>query len=67
VGLGLVVGGLVSAMVGSPLERPAVSEEDAARMVADYNRKLRVHLGLPPMEGAWREGPLLGLSLRGPW
>jgi hypothetical protein len=59
VGLGLFAGGFVASAVGATIQHPDVSEEEARAMVADYNRRLRLHLGL--QAGA----PTVGL--RGRW
>jgi hypothetical protein len=52
----------VAHIVGGAIEPPLVSEEDALAMTAEYNRRLRLHLGLAVDDHA-----ALGLTLRGPW
>ena len=61
VGAGMMLGGLVENGVGAAIQPPLVSEDEAVAMVAEYNRRLRLHLGV----GA--EPHALGLTLRGPW
>jgi hypothetical protein len=61
VGAGVLGGGLVMTIVGAAIQPPLVSQEEAAAMTAEYNRRLRLHLGLAVEDHA------LGLSLRGPW
>ena len=63
VGLGLLGGGLVAAIVGSKVERPTLSEDEAEAMAAAYNQRLRLHLGLGTATGAVP----LGVTLRGPF
>jgi hypothetical protein len=60
VGAGLMLGGLVENSIGGAIQPPLVSEADAAVLATEYNRHLRLHLGLAD-HGA------LGLTLRGPW
>jgi len=62
VGLGMLAGGLVAHIVGGAIEPPLVSEEDALAMTDEYNRRLRLHLGLAVDDHA-----ALGLTLQGPW
>jgi len=49
VGLGMFVGGFAVSTVGSRIQPPLVSEEDADAMVNEYNRRLQLHLGLAPV------------------
>jgi hypothetical protein len=62
VGLGMLAGGMVAYLVGGAIQPPLVSEEDAAAMTAEYNRRLRLHLGVTVDDHA-----AVGLTLRGPW
>jgi hypothetical protein len=66
VGVGMLAAGLTSALIGPHFWRPAISEEEAGQLISDYNKKLRLHLGLAPAERAL-VGPSLSLSLRGSW
>jgi len=59
VGAGLMLGGLLENGVGAAIQPPLLSEEAALAMAAEYNRRLRLHLGVG--EHA------LALTLRGPW
>jgi hypothetical protein len=52
VGLGMFAGGVVLTSIGSSVQPPLVSDEDAAAMAEAYNRKLQVHLGLAPVASA---------------
>jgi hypothetical protein len=58
VGLGMFAGGFVLTSIGSSIQPPLLSEEDAEAMANAYNRRLQVHLGLTPMSSA------SGLDLR---
>jgi hypothetical protein len=60
VGAGLMLGGLVENGVGGAIQPPLVSEADAVALATEYNRHLRLHLGLA-------DHATLGLILRGPW
>ena len=61
----MLAGGLVATTVGSAIQPPLVSEEDAVQMINEYNRRLQLHLGLSAMgtSPAPARRPL-GLSLR---
>jgi hypothetical protein len=69
IALGLIGGGVVLTAIGSRSEPPLISEEDAAAMANEYNRRLQIHLGLPPMApnagGAYR--PPIGFTLSRRW
>ncbi|HXJ21036.1 MAG TPA: hypothetical protein VMT03_12460 [Polyangia bacterium] len=52
VGLGMFAGGVVLTSIGSGVQPPLVSQDDAEAMAEAYNRKLQVHLGLTPVSGA---------------
>jgi hypothetical protein len=68
VGLGMFAGGLVVNTIGSNIQPPLVSEEDAEAMASEYNRRLRVHLGLTPAAAnGGRDGLPFGLSLSRRW
>ena len=41
--------GLLATSIGSAIQPPLVSEEDALEMAGAYNRLLQVHLGLSPV------------------
>jgi hypothetical protein len=61
VGVGLLAAGALGYIVGGAIQPPLVSEEEAVAMANEYNRRLRLHLGLAVSDHA------LGLTLRGPW
>jgi hypothetical protein len=68
VALGMVGGGVVLGAIGSNIGPPLVSEEDAAAMAKEYNRRLQVHLGLSPMAAdAGRPRLPVGLTLTRRW
>ena len=60
-GAGMMLGGLVENGIGGVIQPPLVSEDVALGLVAEYNRRLRVYLGVGGEQHA------LGLTLRGPW
>jgi hypothetical protein len=66
VGVGLLAGGFAARAVGATVQHPAISEEEAADMVAAYNQRLRVHLGLRELSLA-RAQPLPGVTVQGRW
>lgn len=68
VGLGMFGGGFVFTTIGSKIQPPLLSEEDADAMASEYNRRLRVHLGLPPLavDGGREQRPF-GLSVGSHW
>jgi hypothetical protein len=50
------------------IQPPLLSEEDAVAMANEYNRRLRVYLGLAPVAtDGGRDGRPFGLSLGGRW
>jgi len=68
VGAGMFGGGFVMTTIGSRIQPPLVSEEDADQMANEYNRRLRIYLGLAPV--ALSSGPErrpFGLSLSRRW
>jgi hypothetical protein len=68
VGVGMFGGGFVMTTIGSRIQPPLVSDEDADRMANEYNRRLRVYLGLPPVavDGGREQRPF-GLSVGSHW
>lgn len=65
---GMIVGGTVLGAIGSNIGPPLVSEEDAEAMAKEYNRRLQVHLGLPPMAADTGRPRLpIGLTLTSRW
>jgi len=66
-GIGMFAGGYVLTSVGSAIQPPLVSEEDAEAMARAYNRGLQVHLGVTPV--ATRDGALhpFGLNIGHSW
>jgi hypothetical protein len=69
IGLGLFGGGLVVSTVGSVIQPPLVSEEDALRMANAYNRLLEQHLGLEGgvVGAAGARRRTLGMTFRARW
>jgi hypothetical protein len=68
IGVGVFAGGLVATAVGSAIQPPLVSEEDAVEMARAYNRLLQVHLGLAPVApGPAADRIPLGLRLSRGW
>jgi hypothetical protein len=68
VGVGMLGGGFVSTTIGSKIQPPLLSEEDADAMANEYNRRLRVYLGLAPVAGdGGRDRRPFGLSLSSRW
>ena len=68
VGLGLLVGGFTARAIGATVQHPAISEEEATQMMADYNHRLRIHLGLEDLSLAPAGARTLrGITLRGSW
>jgi hypothetical protein len=59
VGVGLMLGGLIENGIGGAIQPPVLSEADAVALASEYNRRLRLHLGLTDHS--------LALTLRGPW
>jgi hypothetical protein len=68
VGGGMIAGGGALPALGSHISPPLVSEEDAEAMAREYNRRLQIHLGLPPVAaGAGRGGLPMGFTLSRRW
>jgi hypothetical protein len=68
VGLGMLAGGFVVTTIGSNIQPPLVSDEDADAMANEYNRRLQLHLGLAPVAASpGRDRPPLGFSLSRRW
>jgi hypothetical protein len=67
VGLGSLVGGAIAHEVGEARLDPVLPEDRALQLAADYNRDLRVRLGLPaevapPRRDPWTRGPAPGFA-----
>ena len=68
VGLGMFAGGFVMNTIGSNIQPPLVSDEDAEAMANEYNRRLQVHLGLVPVAATTGRDRLpLGFALSRRW
>jgi hypothetical protein len=68
VGLGVFAGGFLMTTVGSNIQPPLVSDDEAEVLANTYNRQLQAHLGLAPVATRdARERLSLGLGLTRGW